>query len=327
MSINIDIKTQEVSFALPDFGLGYKDTYISPEVWESCSDALLRSEEAWGIVELGYLFPGDDKKPGRIQMLGFKDFCPYTIDLDEFKDARSMFTLDEWIDIVLAAVDYNPKGYDSMTQKLSVLQRLLPFVEKNLNLIELAPLGTGNEGKSDEELAEGLLFALRCGANLIDVMGDLYCKDPRELTCNPAAVEKQKRLIDEIHERGGEVLISSHLFRYAPAEEVLEIALAQQERGADIVKIVCAADSEEQELEALRIITLLRQALRVPFLFLVGGSHCRLVRHIGPMLGCCMWLTVPAHDALSTKVQPVCRAIRAIADNFDYAPDRTFDDE
>ena len=40
-----------------------------------------------------------------------------------------------------------------------------------------------------------------------------------------------------------------------------------------------------------------------------------------------MWLTVPAHDALSTKVQPVCRAIRAIADNFDYAPDRTFDDE
>ena len=97
MSINIDIKTQEVSFALPDFGLGYKDTYISPEVWESCSDALLRSEEAWGIVELGYLFPGDDKKPGRIQMLGFKDFCPYTIDLDEFKDARSMFTLDEWM--------------------------------------------------------------------------------------------------------------------------------------------------------------------------------------------------------------------------------------
>ena len=66
-----------------------------------------------------------------------------TIDLDEFKDARSMFTLDEWIDIVLAAVDYNPKGYDNITQKLSVLQRLLPFVEKNLNLIELAPPGTG----------------------------------------------------------------------------------------------------------------------------------------------------------------------------------------
>ncbi|WP_300695632.1 anti-phage BREX system Lon protease BrxL, partial [uncultured Phocaeicola sp.] len=30
VSVNINIKTQEVSFALPDFGLGYKDTYISP---------------------------------------------------------------------------------------------------------------------------------------------------------------------------------------------------------------------------------------------------------------------------------------------------------
>ena len=143
VSINIDIKTQDVSFALPDFGLWYKDTYISPEVWERCSDDLLRAEEAWGIIELGYLYPEEDKKPGRIQMLDFRDFCPYSIDLDEFKDARSMFSLEEWIDIVLSAVDYNPLGYDSMSQKLAVLQRLLPFVEKNLNLVELAPPGTG----------------------------------------------------------------------------------------------------------------------------------------------------------------------------------------
>lgn len=143
VSVNIDIKTQEVSFALPDFGLNYNNTYISPEVWERCSDDLLRSEEAWGIIELGYLYPSDDKKPGKIQMLDFQDFCPYTIDLDEFKEARSLFTLEEWVDIILAAVDYNPKGYESMTQKLAVIQRLLPFVEKNLNLIELAPPGTG----------------------------------------------------------------------------------------------------------------------------------------------------------------------------------------
>ena len=143
VSINIDIKTQDVTFSLPDFGLGYKDTYISPEVWESCSDALLSSEEAWGIVELGYLYPDEEKKTGKIQMLDFRDFCPYAIDLDEFKDARSMFTLEEWIDIVLAAVDYNPKGYKGLAQKLAVIQRLLPFVEKNLNLIELAPPGPG----------------------------------------------------------------------------------------------------------------------------------------------------------------------------------------
>ena len=143
ITVNIDVKTQVVSFAMSDFGLGYKETVISPDVWETCSDALLRSEENWGIIELGYMYPNELCNHGRIELLSYKDFCPYSIDLDEFKDARSMFSFEEWVDIVLMAVDYNPRGYDSLTQKLAMIQRLLPFAEKNLNLIELAPPGTG----------------------------------------------------------------------------------------------------------------------------------------------------------------------------------------
>lgn len=45
ISVNIDIKTQSVSFELPDFGLGFKETVIPPDVWERCSTALLKSEE------------------------------------------------------------------------------------------------------------------------------------------------------------------------------------------------------------------------------------------------------------------------------------------
>lgn len=143
VSVNIDIKSSEVNFALPDFGLGYKQTIIPADVWERCSDALLRSEETWGIVELGYHYPEGKQQHGRIQLRNFRDFCPYTVDLDEFRDARTLFTLEEWIDIVLAAIDYNPNGYENMSQKLTMIQRLLPFVEKNVNLIELAPPGTG----------------------------------------------------------------------------------------------------------------------------------------------------------------------------------------
>ena len=143
ISVNIDIATQKVSFALPDFGLTYKDTLITPDVWEECSQDLLKSEEAWGIVELGYLYPDTTGSNGYIQLLSFRDFCPYSIDLEEFKDAREMFSLEEWIDILLGAVDYNPEGYSGQDQKLSVIKRLLPFVEKNLNMIELAPPGTG----------------------------------------------------------------------------------------------------------------------------------------------------------------------------------------
>ena len=143
ISVDIDIKTQALSFALPDFGLTYKDTAIPRDVWECCSAALLKAEETWGIVELGYQFPENDKVPGKIKLAGFQDFCPYIIDLDEFKYARESFSLDEWIDIILGAIDYNAAGYESKTQKLAMITRLLPFVEKRLNMIELAPKGTG----------------------------------------------------------------------------------------------------------------------------------------------------------------------------------------
>lgn len=103
----------------------------------------MKAEENWGIVELGYQFPENDKSTGKIKLAGFQDFCPYVVDLDEYKYARESFSLDEWIDIVLGAIDYNAGGYENRNQKLAMITRLLPFVEKRLNMIELAPKGTG----------------------------------------------------------------------------------------------------------------------------------------------------------------------------------------
>ena len=45
--------------------------------------------------------------------------------------------------MLLGAIDYNASGYEDEHAKLAMLTRLLPFVEKRLNLIELAPKGTG----------------------------------------------------------------------------------------------------------------------------------------------------------------------------------------
>lgn len=69
--------------------------------WNECSTALLKAEENWGIVELGYEPPAEKKKNGKIKLLGFRDFCPYIVDLDEYRAARESFELPEWIDIVL----------------------------------------------------------------------------------------------------------------------------------------------------------------------------------------------------------------------------------
>ena len=146
ISVEIDIRTGDVSFALPDFGLSPKETIIEDDVWESCKDELVSGREVWGMIELAYRLPDDTivpKTPGKIRLVSFRSFCPYTIDLEFYKNAREKFDIHEWIDILLGAVDYNASGYKSEEEKLTMLTRLLPFVEKRLNLIELAPKGTG----------------------------------------------------------------------------------------------------------------------------------------------------------------------------------------
>lgn len=155
VSVDIDIKTGEVSFSLPDFGLTSKDTIIEDIVWDSCKGDLVRGRETWGMVEIGYRDPDNydlefsqnkakGANRGKIKLTAFKSFCPYTIDLEYYKDARKEFEISEWIDVLLGAVDYNAAGYlGDEEKKLTMLTRLLPFVEKRLNLIELAPKGTG----------------------------------------------------------------------------------------------------------------------------------------------------------------------------------------
>ena len=146
IAVDIDIKTSEISFSLPNFGLSSKETIIEPHVWNEYKDELLNSQEVWGVVELGYRFPDDFAKPkipGKIKLTSFTNFCPYTVDVDYYKDARSEFTVSEWIDVLLGAIDYNAAGYKDEDEKLAMLTRLLPFIEKRLNFIELAPKGTG----------------------------------------------------------------------------------------------------------------------------------------------------------------------------------------
>ena len=142
ISVDIGIQNQEVTFELPDFALSNKQTIIESHVWDNCKDELVKAKETWGIVELGYKYP-EGKEKGRIKLISFKNFCPYNIDLEFYKDVRKEFNIHEWIDVLLGAIDYNASGYEDEHAKLAMLTRLLPFVEKRLNLIELAPKGTG----------------------------------------------------------------------------------------------------------------------------------------------------------------------------------------
>ncbi|WP_155943545.1 BREX system Lon protease-like protein BrxL [Mitsuokella sp. oral taxon 131] len=150
--VTVDVKSGHTIFELPDFGgaRGGAAGIVAYDVADKWKDTLLKESENWGILSLSWLMQGTEKNPkGTITMVNYKPFCPYSVDLDFYREARKNFDIHEWIDVIISAVDYNPDSYidehgeADETTKLFFLRRLLPFVEKRINLIELAPKGTG----------------------------------------------------------------------------------------------------------------------------------------------------------------------------------------
>ena len=174
-------------------------------------------------------------------------------------------------------------------------------------------------GADDDARQPYLLAAAQAGAEVIDVMGDLYDPSPLELTHNPAAVEKQKALIARIHGLGAKVIMSSHMTNTErSAEEVLEHLREQSSRGADILKIVVGMDTEKAMLEGVRTLLLLHKELDKPFVFLGGGQYGRFIRYIGPRLGAAIEFAV--HDYLpgQTYNQPTIHSFKGMLENFHW---------
>src|SRR3972149_4652111 len=65
-----------------------------------------------------------------------------TFDLEEYRRVRAEFTLDEWLDLMVRSLGYEPAEM-SRRLKLLFLVRLIPLAERNYNLVELGPRGTG----------------------------------------------------------------------------------------------------------------------------------------------------------------------------------------
>lgn len=144
IKIDFDTASRQAQFSLPEFAVPQKkgEAVVEWHVIEANREYLLSPTEVWGIVELLCDFDDSGKKTV-IKLVDFTPFCPYTIDLEFYKEMRQNFTAGEWLDVLLSAIDYNPSGYMTKKQKMTMLSRLLPFVEKRINLIELAPKETG----------------------------------------------------------------------------------------------------------------------------------------------------------------------------------------
>lgn len=65
-----------------------------------------------------------------------------TFDIEEYCRLRGEFTSDEWVDLIIRSMGYESSAMDRRL-KLHFLIRLLPLCERNFNLVELGPRGTG----------------------------------------------------------------------------------------------------------------------------------------------------------------------------------------
>ncbi|TIS34145.1 protease Lon-related BREX system protein BrxL [Mesorhizobium sp.] len=103
----------------------------------------------WAQVEMRFEYDEDNKgkNPFRIEKLTPIQIAAF--DLSEYQRVRAEFATDEWIDLILRSMGYEPSEM-SRRLKLLFLSRLVPLAERNYNLVELGPRGTGKSYVTQE---------------------------------------------------------------------------------------------------------------------------------------------------------------------------------
>ena len=138
--------------------LGITNALVSDETVRE-NDRLLTGG-VWCIAEMSYVSTGDTGAKAtspwivsRLQAIQLPRF-----DFDRYCRGRASFSADQWIDLLVASVGLDPAKL-SRRAKLFQLTRLVPYVERNYNLVELGPKGTGKSHIYSEFSPHGILVS------------------------------------------------------------------------------------------------------------------------------------------------------------------------
>ena len=96
----------------------------------------------WAVIDVEFRLSDEGKKDSPFHIIDLKPIQLARFDLDEYLEGRQAMGRDEWIDLLLRSVGLEPLRMERRL-KILLLVRLIPFVEKNYNFIELGPRGTG----------------------------------------------------------------------------------------------------------------------------------------------------------------------------------------
>lgn len=151
VSLNDKDDVYEAEFA----NLGIKKVLIDSGTVKAHQKLLVGG--VWCIADLEYEYT-EDKSSSPWVLASLKPIQISRFDFDGYLEARKQFTTDEWIDLLIQSVGFNPQMFGKRN-KLAQLIRLIPFCERNYNLIELGPKGTGKSHVYSEFSPHGILIS------------------------------------------------------------------------------------------------------------------------------------------------------------------------
>jgi len=140
LTLSYDQRTDHYWADVP--ALGDSHVRVNERVKREFGDVLLTTG-AWGTMRVE--FDSTYELKGKKYPFCIVEFTPFQVtrlSLDDYVEKRQPFTTQEWIDLLIQTIGYNPYRLEERVKQLLLL-RLVPFVESNYNLIELGPRETG----------------------------------------------------------------------------------------------------------------------------------------------------------------------------------------
>ena len=153
ISVSLNEKTDSYEAVFDN--LGIKKVAVDSGTVKAHPKLLVTS--VWCIADVQYEF-SEDARTSPWVLETIKPIQIARVDYDGYKEARGQFSKDEWIDLLMQSIGFDPEAFGRRS-KLLQLMRLIPFVERNYNIIELGPKGTGKSHIYSEFSPHGQLIS------------------------------------------------------------------------------------------------------------------------------------------------------------------------
>ena len=153
--ISVDLNDKEDVYEATFANLGIKKVVVPADTVKKHQKLLVGG--VWCIADVEYHHDEDDKAvPWILESL--KPIQLSHFDFDGYLEARKKFTVDEWIDTLIQSIGFNPEMFGRRSKMLQLV-RLIPYCERNYNVIELGPKGTGKSHIYSEFSPHGMLIS------------------------------------------------------------------------------------------------------------------------------------------------------------------------